>query len=103
MTSRGGLLAQRSNIGGYSDNNFSLVPEATLRVGFRLSENVAVTAGYTFLYWTDVARAGEQIDTRVNRTQIPPGTLLGPARPVFQGHETDFWAQGVSAGVDIRW
>ena len=99
----GGLLAQRTNIGDYSANNFSFVPEVGVRLGYLIAPRVALTAGYNFIYWTGVARPGEQIDPVVNPTQIPPGTLQGPARPAFTGvSTTDIWIQGVSTGLEFR-
>jgi hypothetical protein len=103
VTRSGGLLAQRSNSGSFSDTSFAVVPELNLRVGWKATEHVSVSAGYTFLYWSSVSRAGDQIDARVNPTQIPPGLLSGPARPAFVGKDTDFWAQGVSGGVTFSW
>jgi|LakMenEpi03Aug12_release.lakeMendotaPanAssembly.Ray.scaffolds.fasta_scaffold51758_2 hypothetical protein len=102
-TMPGGLLAQRTNIGDYSANNFSFVPEVGVRLGYMIAPRVALTAGYNFIYWTGVARPGEQIDPVVNPTQIPPGTLQGPARPAFTGvSTTDIWIQGVSTGLEFR-
>jgi hypothetical protein len=60
-------------------------------------------AGYSFIYWPGVARAGEQIDFALNPTQLPPGTLVGPARPAFVLHRSDLWAHGFSIGVEFRY
>ena len=99
----GGLLAQGTNIGSYSSSQLSFVPEVGVRLGYQIAPRVAVTAGYTFMYWTGVARPGEQIDTVVNPSQIPPGTLNGPARPAFNGVNTsDIWIQGISTGLEFR-
>ena len=60
-------------------------------------------AGYDFVYLSDVLRAGDQIDLRVNPTFLPPvRSAVGPALPVFAPQSTDFWMQGVSAGVQVR-
>lgn len=99
----GGLLALPSNIGQYNANTFSFVPEFGLRVGYMVTPRMAVTAGYTFIYWTGVARPGEQIDPVVNPSQIPPGTLQGPARPALTGvNTTDIWIQGITTGLEFR-
>jgi hypothetical protein len=61
--------------------------------------------GYTFLYWSQVVRPGNQIDTTVNTTQVPThpefGPLTGPAQPMVPFRTTDFWAQGISLGVEV--
>jgi hypothetical protein len=50
-----------------------------------------------------VARAGSLIDLGVNTTGLPPGPLVGPARPAFAFHSSDFWAQGLDFGVEVRY
>ncbi len=61
--------------------------------------------GYDFLYWSSVARPGDQIDRTVNSTQIAPrtGPFTGPARPAFEFKNTDYWAHGVNFGVEFRY
>ena len=61
------------------------------------------TFGYTFLYWSGVARPGDQIQLDVNPSQFPPPTRTVTARPDFQLHTTDFWAQGLNFGLAYRY
>jgi Putative beta barrel porin-7 (BBP7) len=99
----GGLLTQPSNIGRSTRDEFGVVPEVRLRAGCQVNDWLRVYAGYTFLYWADVARAGDQIDTRVNETQLAPATnVSGELFPVFRERRTGYWAQGVSVGVEGR-
>ncbi|MCS6851393.1 MAG: BBP7 family outer membrane beta-barrel protein [Gemmataceae bacterium] len=100
---RGGLLAQGTNIGRYSTSTFAVVPEIGLNLGFEVFPGLRLFSGYTLIYWSSVARPGDQIDWAVNPTQIPPGTLVGPARPAFQLDRSDFWAQGINFGVELRY
>jgi hypothetical protein len=103
IVNAGGLLAQATNSGRFSRDDFSVVPEVGLRLGYQLGERVRVFGGYNFLYWTAVARSGEAIDSVVNSTQIPPGALVGPARPLFFDRTSDVWAQGISGGLEVRY
>lgn len=99
----GGLLAQPTNIGRYSDNRFAVVPEVGLKLGVQLTEYTRAFVGYDFMYWSSVVRAGDQIDPRVNTTQLaPPRPFTGPAVPAFTPRTTDYWIQGVSLGVEFR-
>ena len=41
---------------------------------------------------------GGVIDTSVNPTQLPPGTLAGPGRPQPQFNRSDLWAHGINLG-----
>jgi len=104
---RGGLLALGSNIGHYDRDRFSVIPELGVNVGVQATNNLRVFVGYNFLYWTNVVRAGEQIDTFLNRNLIPTsaafGTPGGPARPAFNFRESDFWAHGINLGVELRY
>jgi hypothetical protein len=67
-----------------------------------LTQHIRAYVGYTFLCWTDVVRPGNQIDLALNPSQIPTGTLTGPARPTFTRHESDVWVQGVNLGLEFR-
>jgi hypothetical protein len=100
------LLAQTSNIGNYSRNTFGVVPELAGNIGYAITPRLRLICGYTFIYWSSVARAGSQIDTDVNSTLLPnsPNPPSGDLRhPQFVFHEAPFWAQGISAGLDYRW
>jgi hypothetical protein len=103
----GGLLAQPSNSGRYSQEVFAVVPEVGINFGLQLTANLRVRVGYTFLYVSSVVRGGDQIDRTVNLTGRPgllgvPVPPTGPARPVFDFRDTDFWAQGLNAGLEFR-
>jgi len=102
----GGLLALPTNIGDYRRDRFSVVPEVRLNIGYQVTQHLRAFVGYTFLYWTQVVRPGEQIDVAVNSTQVPTsvlsGPLTGPARPAFNFRQSDFWAQGLNLGLEFR-
>ncbi|MGO9113570.1 MAG: BBP7 family outer membrane beta-barrel protein [Thermoguttaceae bacterium] len=107
-TAAGGLLALPTNIGHYTQDNFAVVPELDVKIGFQFTTHTRLVVGYDGLYWSKVARAGDQIDTSVNSTLLPQAvangiTQQGPSRPQFTFQETGFWAQGVTLGIDCRW
>lgn len=104
---RGGLLATGPNLGSFQQNEFAVVPEAIINAGYRVSPGLRAYVGYTFLYWSSVARPGEQIDRVVDITAVPnfdtgavPSGQARP-RPTFAG--SGFWAQGIQFGLDYRW
>ncbi|MFL5329266.1 MAG: BBP7 family outer membrane beta-barrel protein [Gemmataceae bacterium] len=99
----GGILALPTNMGHYSKNDFAVVPEFNINVGYEVSENLRVFVGYSFVYWSNVTRPGDVIDTSVNPTQFPPGQLAGASRPTFTWHDSDFWAQGFNFGAELKY
>ena len=100
-TLEGGLLALPSNIGAYSRNDFAAIPQFTVRLGYQCNCHLRLLVGYDFLYWANVARAADQIDLRVDTNQLPPGS---PGDfPQFRYADSNFWAQGISGGAEIRW
>lgn len=103
----GGLLALRTNIGRHQRDELAFIPDVGLNVGLQLTQHLKVYAGYSFLWVSRVARAGEQIDPVINTTQFPilsgGGPLVGPARPAFHFAGTDFWAQGLNFGLELRY
>jgi hypothetical protein len=96
--SRGGLYTQGTNLGVFNQDDFSVLSELGLKLRRELAYGWSATMGYTFLYWTDVARAGEKIDPNINATQIPPGTLVGNPQPQFPYNKSGYWAQGLLFG-----
>ncbi len=102
VTTPSGLLAQQTNIGIYEQNNFSMIPELTLTAGYNVTHNLRAMIGYTFIYWSRVARAGDQIDTDLNLSQLAPGGLNGISRPEFPGVVTDVWVQGLNLSLEYR-
>jgi hypothetical protein len=98
----GGLLALPSNIGTYNSQQFSMMPEIGFTLGYDLTPRLKATAGYTLLYWSDVARPGDQIDLNVDSRQFPPPTTTTATKPEFVLHTSDFWAQGLNLGLDYR-
>jgi hypothetical protein len=102
-----GVLALPTNIGEFSRDRFTALPEFGFSVGWRIGNYVRLDVGYTMLYWGHVVRAAEQIDRTLNTSQIPsavgPGTLTGPARPAFLFNESNFWAQGFNFSLEFRY
>jgi hypothetical protein len=98
----GGLLAQPTNIGNYSRNQFSLIPSLDLKLGFQVLPVVRLTVGYNLTFVTNVLRPGEQIDTNVNTTQIAGLPLVGPPSPAATLDNSTIWLQGWTAGLDMR-
>lgn len=101
----GGLLALPSNIGTYTSSEFSVIPEVNVNLGYQITPMVRAYIGYSFLYWNNVARAGEQIDLNVDPAGLPsragPG-VIGTA-PNFNLVPNDFWIHGLSFGGQLRW
>jgi hypothetical protein len=103
VTNSGGLLALSSNSSSHSRDVFAVVPEVDVRLAYQVGPHLRVFAGYTFLYWSRLIRAGDQIDLVVNPALLPPhvpGAL--PARPAFSFQGTSIWAQGIDLGLEFR-
>jgi hypothetical protein len=109
QNSTGGLLALPSNIGHFSHNAFSVVPEIGVNLGYQILPYLRGFVGYNFLYWSNVIRPGTSIDRVLDVTQIPnfplnPEPAPVPGRhpaPVF--HEVGFWAQGITFGLEFNY
>lgn len=103
----GGYFTQPTNMGTQSRSRFAVVPEVGLNFGIKLSPWANFVVGYSFLYISSVARPGEQIDRVINPTQAPAisgnfPALTGPARPTLSVTDTDYWAQGVNFGLELK-
>jgi hypothetical protein len=111
-TNLGGLLALSSNIGHFTRDRISFVPEVGMDVGYQITPAIRVFAGYNFLAWTHVLRPGEQIDRALDVTLIPNGPVQangqpfppsGLNRPAVPFRDSLYWAHGITAGLEFRW
>jgi hypothetical protein len=101
----GGLLALGSNIGAHHSHDWALLPEFGATLGWRASDNVRVTFGYSALFLERIARAADQIDLHVN-PNLFPGTgqsTNGVFRPNFLLVRNDAWFQTLSLGIEFSY
>lgn len=101
----GGLLTQKSNIGSYQQSVFTVIPELELNIGYQIAQRWRIFVGYNLIYWNNVARPGNLIDTVVNPDLVPPpsGTTTGPQRPTFQWANSDALITGANLGFEFKY
>jgi hypothetical protein len=102
---QGGVLAQSTNIGHFTHNEFSWVPEFTINFGYQVTQHLRVYVGYTFLALDHTVQPGNVIDA-VNPSKIQSLIVSNPvnlARPAPLFRETDFWAQGLNFGMEFQY
>jgi hypothetical protein len=92
----GNFFTAPSNIGKYQRDEFAVVPEVQLKLGYQLTDHLSAHVAYNFLYLSTVARPGDQIDRSFNPRP-------GGQGPAFVFQDTDFWAQGVNFGLNWRY
>lgn len=97
-----GLFAQSTNIGTLVNNQFCVVPEVNVNIGYYICPCLKLYGGYTFIYWSSVARPGDQMDRLINTTfqgPLPVGDPR-PAHTSVLSHNT--WVHGVNVGLEYR-
>jgi hypothetical protein len=101
-----GIFAQPSNSGHRSSTDFAVNPEFQLKLGYDVTPNIRLTIGYDFLYLSSVIRPGDQIDRNIPKGQVfmqgGPSVVTSTTQPSSLFRTTDFYAQGLSAGVTFR-
>jgi hypothetical protein len=106
-TATGGLLATTTNIGHNVRDRFGVVSEFGVNIGCQVCPEMRLFLGYTLLYWGNLLRPGNEVDRDVNLTRVPIhpsfGALVGPSQPMAPLTGSPFWAQGLSAGLEIRY
>jgi hypothetical protein len=95
--STNGLLARSPANGFYSTNTFVFSPEVNVTLGYRLTQNLEATLGYTYLGLPKVARAGQQIDT------VSDLDSASPTRPRFTLQESNFSLHSLNYGLQYRY
>jgi hypothetical protein len=107
-SANGGFLALPSNIGTFNSSGFSVIPEVNFKIGYNIRPNLNVFVSYDFLAWSNVARAGNQVDRTVNLTQVPTTAIFNPAfggpnfpQPLF--HSADLTVHSIRFGVEWKY
>lgn len=89
----GGLFTGEENIGEFSRSEFTAVSELGLTLAYKWGPCTRLSVGYTFIYWNDVLRPGDQIDPRVGEDES------GNTHPRFSFNHGDYWVQGINLGL----
>jgi hypothetical protein len=92
-----GFYVQRSNLGNFQRTRFDMVYEAGINLGWQATSWMKLYAGYTFLWWVNPIRAGDQVDTTLNLT------TAGPVRPLIPFKQDSLTAHGINVGLGFRW
>jgi hypothetical protein len=105
VTSTGGFLAGQFNIGHHDRWVVPVIPEFGVNLGYQVTSGVRLFVGYTFLFWGDVFRAGDQIDFSVNSSALPlaAGAVTGDHRPASINRTRDLWVQGIDLGAEWKY
>ncbi|MBP3959928.1 BBP7 family outer membrane beta-barrel protein [Gemmata sp. G18] len=103
----GGVLANASNIGTYTDDRFTYMPEFGGTIGIAFTKGLTGYVGVNFLYLPDVLRPGNQVNPVVSSAAIPFGSNYGTAgavrSPGVTLDQSDYWLGGVTFGLQVRY
>jgi hypothetical protein len=105
-TTPGGVYALSSNIGRRSHDDFAVVPEVGVNLGYEVRDGIILRLGYNFLYLSSAARPGQHIDPVINPGLVPSDATFGaagPDRPHAAIDNTNFYAHGLNLGVELRY
>ena len=100
-----GVFAQPGNEGKTTRNNFAVVPEVQLKLGYALTNSIRLTIGYDFLYDSNVIRPGDQINRNIPKGQTfqqDYTATTSTTSPTRLFRTTDFFAHGLTAGVGFQ-
>jgi hypothetical protein len=97
-----GLFARGEtlDLNGFKRDVFAFAPEMNLKLGYQFREHVNLHLGYTFVYWNDIALAGDQIDRNVyiDTANFNLNTTTRHVAPRSSG----YFVQGIDLGATIE-
>lgn len=103
VTRDSGLLAQASTNGGrHVRNAFSFMEDVGVKLTYSPTERLELSFGYSFMFWSGVARPGDHIDLGVDArllTGMPPADAT---RPAFVFDPTCYYIHGMNVGAEYR-
>ncbi len=105
VTLPGGVLALPSNSGSTSEADWRAIPQVGVTFAWEVRPYLTVRAGYSFIYFNQIVRAGEQVDTTINPNLLPGANsaLGGANRPAFNITRTDMWMQSINLGMEFTY
>jgi hypothetical protein len=103
----GGILAQPTNMRGFTRDNIAMVNELTASAGFHLARGVRLALGYNFLYVGRVQRATDQIDNVDSRAvqalaSFDP-TVVTTRPSVLRDNSSRLWVHGINAMIEFAY
>jgi hypothetical protein len=87
-----GLFAQQSNSGTTTGNDFAVVPQLTANWVYKMGYGADLMVGYSVIYWSNAALAGDQFNRRIDPTQAT-------AQPGRQIVTSDYLVHGLNFGL----
>jgi hypothetical protein len=106
-TNAGGLLTSSvTNIGTYSDSDFTVIPEFRLGMGADMTRHFSVLVGYNVIIWGDVSNSSSSLPPglQVDPRNLPPVQAGGGSAPAFAGlGGSDLVAHGLDLSLIWEW
>jgi hypothetical protein len=97
-----GVFAGSTNSGSYRRDQFVVIPQLGLELGYQVTTHTRAFLGYNLLYWGSVMQAGNQVDLNLDPRNLPGSIETGMQFPQFLDRSSAFWAQGINLGAEIR-
>jgi hypothetical protein len=104
--SAGGVLANSGNIGVFTRDQFTAVPELGGTVGIALTSGMTAYVGSHFIFFPDVIRPGSLINPVVNSASIPGSANFGTGgapNPGATVRTESLWIGGATFGLMFRY
>jgi hypothetical protein len=98
-----GFYARPGLTGEREETRFGVMPTVGVTLGRQLGDHARVFVGYNFLYLNNLTRGGDIVDPTPVVAAADPFRLVPPTANRRDATTSDFWAQSVSAGVELRY
>ncbi len=100
-----GLLIHPSNQVNERRDEFSYMHDVGISLAYYPVERLKLSVGYSMIFFSDVVRPGEVIDTFGGQPVVDSGQFETPPagnRPAFQFDSTHYYVHGLNAGLELR-
>lgn len=98
-----GFYARPDVAGVREESRFAVMPVLRLTLGRQLTEHARVFVGYQFQYLNNLTRAGDVIDPTPSVPAADPLLVQPSPLPRRDATASDFWAQSVNLGFELRY
>jgi hypothetical protein len=103
IAGEGGLLVQPSNAGMHQRDEFSYMHDVGVKLTYYPVEQLKLSVGYSMVFFSDVLRPGDQIETIDGQPAVDSRWFTGQGtRPEFNFNSTHFYLHGLNVGLECR-
>jgi hypothetical protein len=103
INANAGMYVGAGESGEHQRDEFTFVPELNFKLGYSFRKHVEFSVGYTFIYFDNVALAGNYVNNNINSLDLADTNPAPDPGRTFSFKDGSLWVQGIDLGVAVTY